>query len=98
MVYSCTLYMLTMGVNKGGKMLKATINNKEVKLPPGYELVAIKPRSYHPDDEFLYTIVAKGISNFVQWTYNSEDGGCHCGMYYTTKGDAMKRFNEVGAI
>ena len=49
----------------------------------GAELLAIKAHSFHPGDDYLFTVVAKYRDEFVTWMYNADHNGCGGGSYHT---------------
>jgi hypothetical protein len=53
-----------------------------VTLPAGYKLVAVKPYSDHPDDNFLWIVLAQGPEEYVTWLFNVQQNGCGNGRYF----------------
>ena len=69
----------------------------------GFNLIAHKMFSLHPDDWYLSIVLCERIrpnsgSDFVVWTYNCESGGFGGGHYTNCCHKAITNFNERGGI
>lgn len=60
----------------------------------GYEIIAQRPRSEHPDDTHLLVVMGKRGKDYVVWTYNHKVGGYSSGSYCPALGPALRAFNE----
>lgn len=62
------------------------------QLPPGYFLVASRPRKWSHLLKILACNPKKGYQPFVVWTYNRSAGGCSNGTYFATLEEAELEF------
>ena len=64
----------------------------------GYDLLAIKPISAHPDDFYLTAVLVdrhEEYNPYVGWLCNtSGNPGFYYGHYFESLKDAIKHFNE----
>jgi hypothetical protein len=64
----------------------------------GYDLIAVKPLTAHPDDFYLNIILVDRkteIEPYVCWLHNTYDkDGLHEGHYYNNLTSALARFNN----
>lgn len=72
-----------------------------IRIPLGAKLVAIRPFSVHPADNYLAVIMCERENvdvhdRFVVWMYNYQDNGCHHGNYFSKAEDAFKYFCNGG--
>ena len=63
---------------------------------PGYKLIAHRPVSANPLDEYLsYVLAVSKIADkmeYVVWLYNHQDKGCSGGDYIKEADKALDRF------
>ncbi len=84
--------------------MEIRINGNWLRPPNGFVIVAAKPKSLHPADNFLFTVLCEkemdcnktSTSSHVIWTYNSSDHGFHNGLYILGLEKAFKAFGECG--
>jgi hypothetical protein len=61
-------------------------NGKSIfKLPVGWFILAARPYTSHPDDEYLTLVLLHNPDKkeFVTWVYNHQSGGPTDGRYFT---------------
>ena len=75
----------------------------EVKIAcknQGTKLILVTRNTLHPDDSYLYVVLAKRLDNkitrppYVVWLYNSSVGGLGSGAYDLTLSQALQVFSS----
>lgn len=62
----------------------------------GYSLINQSLQSNHPDDWYLYSVLAydRNKCEWVAWGYNATDDGLFSGYYTTEETEATKKYNS----
>jgi hypothetical protein len=86
--------------------IPVALHNGVVKEPPnGFQVVAIRPYSSHPSDQYLFVMLCERevdkvkepyVDPYVTWTYNAQSRGYGNGHYFQKSDAALSDFLRRG--
>lgn len=60
----------------------------------GFEVINFVQSCRHPRDAVVICHLGDDDKDYVVWTANMIEGGCHCGSYYRDFGEAWEEFQR----